>query len=282
LDHTILATELRARIAKPSDREDLVELCKRAVGEDDYVIPRLDSVIQRKGLLAVFRGARIVAMSNFTQAIDGTAWLGMARTDPDFRGQGIAQFMQRETADYVRKIGIDTMRFWILSTNRSSIRAAEKGNFRAVGEAARISISLPKRVSAAATFQGRPHPLNLRDIEKSSYINKMSGFFCYHHCFAKMNKTVLEKLKGETYSNRTGQAFLFSRPETGQAYGEFSLLLGSARMLFYDVIRHSISSSVSELGGFVPFDHALIKTARQCGFSLTRWGRHAIIFEKKI
>ena len=93
--------QLRATIAKPSDYRLVARLCRRAVGSWDYVLIKLRDVIGEKGLFLAWNGSELVGMTNFDRCIDGSGWLSMARTDPDWRGGGVAVFLQRQIAAHV-------------------------------------------------------------------------------------------------------------------------------------------------------------------------------------
>lgn len=76
---------LIARIAKPSDYKLVARLCRRAVGPGDYVLQILREVIADRGLFLAFGNGELVGMANFEECIDGSGWLSMGRTDPDWR-----------------------------------------------------------------------------------------------------------------------------------------------------------------------------------------------------
>ena len=123
---------LTSRIARRSDYEKVARLCRRAVGSRDYVLSELDNVIDDGRLFLAFEGKELVGISHLTELPDNTGWLGMARTDPDRRGKGVARFLQRSIATYEKKRGIKRLRMFILETNTSSIRSVQKGGFKPI------------------------------------------------------------------------------------------------------------------------------------------------------
>lgn len=99
------AVRFRASIASPSDYRLVARLCRRAVGPGDYVLSILREVIRDKELFLAWNGVELVGMTNFDECVDGSGWLSMARTDPDWRGRGVALFLQRQIAAHARRRG---------------------------------------------------------------------------------------------------------------------------------------------------------------------------------
>ncbi len=268
-----------------------MNLCKRSVGFDDYAIQRLKSVVEDGGLFVVVTRRKIIAMSNFTSAIDGTGWLSMARTDPDYRGLGIAQFMQNEIGDYAESKKIHTLRFWISSTNTSSLRAARKGKFNPVADFTHVSAHLRYRKNR---FRGcRCKKLNesqlqksnyIPELSKSKYLEMMNGYFSYKNTFARLGANVLESIPGRElyFSKDIGFILTSPRHEHNGWQSDFSPLLGSKRVIFSRICEEARSICVEDLGGYIPFDNSIRKFANDSGFSVDPWGIHCILFEKEI
>jgi GNAT superfamily N-acetyltransferase len=274
--------DLKIRIARATDLSDIADLCRRAVGPYDYVIPRLEAIIWKKQLFIVFSGSKLVAMSNFTRAIDGSGWLSMARTDPQFRGRGIAQFMQRSVATRARRMGIQKLRFWILSTNSSSLRAAEKGGFAQVSEATHLSRNLGDLTKNLRSKGSVSHTYSDSFLSDSRYLKMMKGFCGYKNTFVKMNLKTLAAVPKHEIHNMTRSAFILAGPDSVEQSGEFSLLQGEMGQALNDLITEASRSSLKSLGGFVPTSYSLVRVARRFGFRVDPWARRALIFEKKI
>jgi L-amino acid N-acyltransferase YncA len=137
--------QYRTRLARPSDLKRIARLCKRAVGRNDYALGIVDEIVRARRLFVVFSpDGDLIGMASYTPVFDKSGWLGMARTDPDWRGMGVARFIQRSIATYARKKGIRTLRFFVTSTNSSSLRAARKGGFRVVAHASHLSYDMKK------------------------------------------------------------------------------------------------------------------------------------------
>ena len=146
---------LTTRIAKPSDHNLVARLCRRAVGSGDYVLRRLGETIAKKGLFVAWSNGDLVGIANFEKCIDGSGWLSMGRTDPQWRRRGVALFLQQQITVHARRDGIDYLRLMILSNNKPSLLAAMKGGFRPVCEAMHVSGGKDLDSDAEPLF-GRP------------------------------------------------------------------------------------------------------------------------------
>ncbi len=98
--------EYSARIAAKDDKKNIAILCRRAMGKKDYVIGILDKTIAAGGLFLALDRERLIGVANFQKVADGSAWLSMARTDPDYRGKRVAGFLQKVMALHARHRGI--------------------------------------------------------------------------------------------------------------------------------------------------------------------------------
>ncbi len=116
------------------DYRSIVRLCRRAVGPPDYVTSILKYLITDGGLLLAFCEENLVGITNFERCIDGSVWLGQARTDPSWRRKGVAMVLQRAVARSARKEGIKVIRMWVLERNLPGNAVSEKGGFRPVCE----------------------------------------------------------------------------------------------------------------------------------------------------
>jgi hypothetical protein len=240
-------------------------------------------------LFLVFSEDYLVGMSNFTPTIDGGGWLSMARTDPDWRGKGVAQFLQRSMATYALKNSIHILRFWVLSSNYASLRAAKKGNFKPVADAAHVSLydKLPRRSKATDPFASlEKKQLASTILSQSRYVQKMNGYFAYWWYFVKGNYRVLQALceSNELLVSPEGVLAVFGRPrrDYGGLRSEFSLLEGPTRSVLELILEKAKSLRIDALGGYLPFDGYILKIAENMGFKIDSWGKHAILFEKRI
>ena len=274
--------EFEARIATPLDREKISRLCVRAMGQDDYVLRILDSVIASGGLLLAFQGAELVGISNFSKNIDGTGWLGMARTDPDWRRKGVALLLQKAIAEHARKLGIRALRLFVLSTNTPSIRATLKGGFREVSDAGHVSRAIEGYLSETDDAK-IPADYPLESLLGSRYLSKMNGYFGHSWSFVRADHAVLEKVRSQTYSV-DDCVFIVSQPEMLEAHPhiEFALLEGSFKRGLRAAMKTCSLLGAESVGSFIPYEPYLLSIARNQGFKGDPWGWHSIVFEKKI
>jgi GNAT superfamily N-acetyltransferase len=279
----------RARIARLSDYEDLASLCRRAVGPRDYVLNYLRSAITSGGVFVAMDDGKIIGMSNFQKAIDGSAWLSMARVDPDYWGKRIAGFLQKAMAAHAKKKGIRVLRLWILSTNTPSIKAALRGGFKPVCDAAHFSCTLRKTKTSSTTssIALSPTELEIYSILNSRYIS--NGYFAHNWKFVRASMRTIRAIAGnsEIYNPKNGELMiLFSGDveEWGrEKHAEFTLLSGQIGSLLEAVKRHAISTGVSSIGTFLPYNRYVMRLAREkYGFTSDKWGKHCIVFEKRI
>lgn len=285
MDHIATSLRLRVSIAEDRDRAQIARLCRHSVGRSDYVLRILPTIITRQRLFLAWDGETLVAMTNFDKCIDGSGWLSVARTDPDWRGRGVAVFLQRKIATYARQRGIGTLRLLVSSGNISSLRACERGGFREVCEAAHVSSRLraarPRRTVNSRSVS-EPQLLALL---KSSYVAKTRGYIGYGRHFVKLTKSILSHLRdrGELYSIGD-ETLLVSPPETMFRIPQSSLtiLQGSLGKSLTEAREIARGMGARILRSYIPYNPYEISVARKLGFTRTVWGKHCLVFEKKI
>lgn len=281
---------MEARIARLSDYTGLARLCRRAVGPGDYVIHYLNDAIRKRGVFMALEEGQLVGMSEFRRCVDGSGWLGMARTDPNYRRRGVALFLQRSIASHSRRKGIRTLRMWVLKRNSPALKAAEKGGFRQVSEAvhvSRIFRSKPKREGLASVKS-----VNVKladDALASSYLSKMNGYMGYGWHFVKPDRRVLRKTaRNHKLFLVDGTVFILSEQdyaggaESEHRHREFSLLLGPAQESFGKVKEAARLIGLGGVGSYLPRDSRLLGLAEREGFHVDSWGDHCVVFEKQL
>ena len=276
----------QVRIARPSDYEPIRRLCRRAVGPDDYVLRILGEVISDKELFLAWIGDQLVGMIRFDKCIDGSGWLSMARTDPDWRGRGVARFLQRELANRAKKRGIKIMRLWTLSTNLAAIRSCERGGFQRVCEAVHVSHGFRSK----GRIRGKSLHLNndvsaVRGIINSSFLSRTRGYFAYKRHFVKADKRLIDRIsrKGELFSY-DDSAFILTKPESSfhRLSSSFCILEGNPVNAMRLIFSKAKDLRVEWVGGYLPFDRYLVGAAKSNRFKVDMWGDHCFVFEKYI
>ena len=277
--------ELRISIAKDSDRPLIGRLCRRAVSRSDYVLRILPSIVARGGLFLAWDGDALVGITNFDKCIDGSGWLSVARTDPKWRGRGVATFLQRKIAAYAKQRGVGTLRLWVSSGNKSSLRACERGGFKQVCEAAHISRGLTRSKRPRKFNPSYPTEAKILPLLKSSYVAKTKGYMGYRRHFLKLTKQLLTKLRDEGELYLIGDAtLLVSRPEItfGAPQSSLAILdgpLGNSLGVGKEIAR---GMGARILRCYIPYRSYEISVAKRLGFRRTPWGKHCLVFEKKV
>jgi hypothetical protein len=113
----------------------------------------------------------------------------------------------------------------------------------------------------------------------------MNGYFGYKWHFVKASEKLLKRLaeKGELYSDGE-RSFILTKPEIAfdRYYSSFTLLNGSAGSSLRQVKKIAEHYSALRLGSYLPYDRHVLTVARRTGFRRDPWGKHCIVFEKKI
>lgn len=277
-------TRFVARIARPSDLQLVIRLCKRAVGPVDYSILGLREAIGNKGLFLAWSADELVGMTNFNKCLDNSGWLSGARTDPKWRRMGIAVFLQKQIAAYAKERGVTALRLWAASTNKPSISAIRKGGFKLVCEAAQIQCNLRKRrkpiAPANTSVKG-----NVAGYQNSKYISEMNGYMPYKRCFLKPNANLLKGIsrRKEVYQS-DGSVIIVTKPERRleRLQSNFTLLDGGVTTSLRDVKEVAMGLGAEVARGYIPYDRYQLRAAKRVGFRQARWGKHCLVFERKL
>jgi GNAT superfamily N-acetyltransferase len=278
--------KFRSTIAKPSDFKLAARLCRRAAGRGDYTLWVLRETIKDGGLFLAWAGDELVGMTNFDRCVDGSGWLSMARTDPKWRRTGVALFLQGKTANYAKRRGSSFLRLWTLSNNTASKRACLKGGFKPVCEAAHISCVFrgkrrrkthaPLRDLSAAT---------LKSLLTSGNVSKTHGYLGYKWHFVKADRDLLLKIArtGELYEGDETR-FILTKPEQRfhARRSTLTLLTGYVGRSLLAAKKLAKDLGADSLSSYVPHDSYTLRTAGKAGFRLDDWGKHCIVFEKRI
>ena len=278
-------TWLKVSIAKESDRLQIARLCRRAVGRSDYVFRILPRIIARGGLFLAWDGNALVGMTNFDRSVDGSGWLGAARTDPDWRRRGVAVFLQRKIAAYAKRRGVRTLRLWVLSDNKPSIKSCESGGFKQVCEAVHVSCILKASKARRKVEPSFPSQSLLQSLLKSSYATKIQGYIGYRRHFMKLTEALLTRLRddGEAYWIEDS-VLLVSQPERtfGKRQSSSTILRGPLAKSLNRAKEIAKGMRANILNCYIPYNTYEISLARRLGFRRSPWGRHCLVFEKKL
>ena len=209
----------------------------------------------------------------------------MARTDPAWRRRGVATFLQCGIAAYAKQRGVRALRLWVSSWNTPSLKACESGGFRRVCEAAHLSCTIKARKKPRKINSSRPTKAAMQLLLKSRYVAKTRGYIGYRRHFVKLTKNLLIRLRNEHQLYLTeGSALLVSRPEIMFRDPQSSVVIlqgPTEKSLNYAKnIAQGLGARI--LSYYTPYSAHEISVARMRGFRSSSWGKHCIVFEKKI
>lgn len=279
------STKFKVSIAKRSDGPLIARLSCRASGRSDYVLRILPKVITRRGLFLAWSGRELVGMTNFDRCIDGSGWLSMARTDPDWRRRGVAILLQRKIAAYAKKRGVRTLRLLVSYRNSPSIKACQRGGFKPVCEAAHISCRLRTRKPRRKISSSSVSQTQMQALLKSPYLAKTRGYIAYRRHFVKLTKPLLKRLSDEGNFYRIGEStLLISRPERTfrEPQSSLTILLGPMAKSLNAAKEISQGMGARILSSYIPYSRYEVSVAKRLGFRRSFWGKHFLAFEKKI
>lgn len=279
------SSRFEVSIARRSDRPLIIRLCRRAVGRSDYVLRILPTLIVRGGLFLAWDEDALVGVTNFERCIDGSGWLSAARTDPDWRRRGVAIFLQRKIAAYAKRRRVGTLRLLVSSQNRPSLRTCEKGGFKRVCETARISCNLRTKRPRAKASPSSYSQTQLQSLLKSRYLAKTRGYIGYRRHFLKLTTGLLKQLRdqGELYS--TGDStLLITRPQRTfrELHSSLTILGGPIAKSLKEAKGIAQGMGARILSSHIPYNAYEISVAKRLGFRSRPWGKHSVVFEKKI
>src|SRR5579875_34670 len=281
---------LESRIAKEKDYSEIAELCRRAVGRDDYVLPILRKMISSGGVFIALDGSKIVGITNYQKTIDGGGWMSSARTDPDYRGRRVAGFLQESIASYARKQGVRFLRLWINKSNNASIKAAVRGGFRPLSEMIHLSRKVDRKSKRDRTLSRfeNPSASDVYEILNSNYMKGMNGFFAHYWQLIRASENVIREVarRGDLYrSNQGGDVFFIPDEQEkwgGIQHNEFAPLDGPLKRSLKEIHSFAPLLGTDSLGSFLPYNQHHIRVARDLGYLPDAWGDHAVLFEKTI
>ena len=263
----------------------VARLCRRAIGPSDYILKILPNVISHGRLFLAWYGSDLVGMTNFDKCVDGSGWLSMARTDPTWRRRGVAIFLQGQIVDYARGRRIGPLRLWTLSKNKASINACKKGGFKQVCEAAHVSCRLRVKRRAKRVAPTSASSTQLRSFLRSGYSSKMNGYIARGWHFMRNSERLLRQLEvqGELYIVEDA-AFLVTRPEIRfkEPQSSLTILAGPVPKSMQSAKGITAALGARILSSYIPYEHYQLSIAKKCGFRRNPWGKHCLVFEKKI
>jgi|GEM_PF-1905191 len=278
-------TEWRTRRASLYDEAALADLCRAAVGPDDYVVEFLEDLLLRGVTYVALDGDRIVGMMTYQEVFDGSAWLGQARTHPAYRRRGVASALVEVLEGLAGRKGVRAARLLTEAANRAGVASFTRAGFREVARFARFS--------AKASVESPRFPLaQLRftedlwaALERSPFVRQGKGYVSYGYVFVRFDRATAHYLASlGALWEWDGHVVLLD--EVREAFSEDLLnatpLLGPPEEILRDLPRISRARGASRVETFLPLDRRFVAHAHEAGFEPATWGQEAILAEKPL
>jgi GNAT superfamily N-acetyltransferase len=143
---------LKIRIAKSSDREEILSFCVNTFSWGDYIDRVWDYWFHTGRLLVVEEGGRKIAMSHMAVCPDEkSVWLEGVRVHPDYRRSKVATRLLEKMIEYGRKKGARQASAIVDMTNTASQCMVEKNGFQIISRWAYYSAGgRPRRKKSCA------------------------------------------------------------------------------------------------------------------------------------
>lgn len=140
----VLTLHARIRVARPSDKEQLMSFIKDIWGGHDYIPYVWDEWLgDKSGMMFVVEVDGVpVGMNRVRFLEDGSAWFEGVRVHPDFRGMGLASMLGENSMSVARKRGVKVFRLTSSSRNKTAQRQIARIRFI---ESSRLSVYEPKK-----------------------------------------------------------------------------------------------------------------------------------------
>jgi len=207
------------------------------------------------------------------------------KNGPAWRRHGVATFLQRQIIDYAREKGIGPLRLRTSSKNKASVNACEKGGYKQVCEAAHVSCRLRVKKKAKRVLPTSASKTQLQLFLRSDYSSKMNGYIASGWYFMRSSERLLRQLEkqGDLYVAEDS-VFLLTRPEIRfkEPQSSLTILTGSVPKSMKSAKKIAGALGAKILSSYIPYEHYQLSIARKCGFRRSPWGKHCLVFEKKI
>lgn len=272
------------RRASLHDKPALEDLCRVAVGEDDYVLPLLRHLILRYVTYVALDGDRVVGMMIYHEVLDGSAWLSAARTHPEYRRKGVAMELVRALEGLARMKGLHAVRLWTSASNAAGVASFTKAGFR---EVARFTRMWAKASRASKKVSLRPLRFDedlWARLESSEVLRKANGFVSFDYEFLHVTRSTAHALAnlGVLLGWRGNGLLASDVPEESEAAIEIEPLFGRLDEILRAAPGIAKARGKTHVETFLPHDPSILSAARAAGFEPMSWGQEAILSEKPL
>jgi len=266
------------RRASLHDKPALQGLCRVAVGPDDYVLEGLEDLILRSVVhLATDPEGRVVGMASYRPLLDGAAWLGQARTHPDYRRQGVARAIIDSFAGLARTSGVHTLRLWSDASNEEGVAAFSAAGFKEIARFTRV-VGAPARGTPKSKPRGFDEDL-WRRIDRSPIVGKGRRYASHKWYFLPATRPVVFGLAAKGAFHAFGETVIaLADREDGEELW-FTMWAGDPSEAIEEACRCAHAMGKARVETFVPHDPGFLLDARRSGFEPGSWGSEAVLAE---
>ncbi len=271
------------RRASLHDRDALEAVCRSAVGPDDYVIESLEDLILHGVMHVALDGDRIVGAMHYVPTVDGSAWLGAARTSADYRRRGVAAALMQSFVGLASRSRVHALRLWSKATNMAGNHAVKASGFQEVARFTRVGRKAAKGTARAVRI---PFDTDLvRGIQASPVLQLANGYVPYERYFVPLTPANVHLLANLRALHRVagGIAVFSAHPEEDADTSlEFGLVAGDAGRILRAMPAAALASGFRDVHGFLPHDRKVLGAAEKAGFEVVPWGDEAVLFERSV
>ena len=267
----------KVRLARPTDRDQLMSFIKDVWGGHDY-IPRIwDEWLKDETgrMFVVETDGGPVGMSRVKFIEDGSAWLEGARVHPDFRGRGLATMLGESSMRTAIDWGAKVFRLTSWSRNKAAHRQIARMNFK---ESSRISAYEPGKGARFALQKD----VRLAGMDDLSWVTKLiresrefrlgSGVFWDAFTATSLDLAIIKKLvsQGSVWISDESVAVARSGGEGNETWRQVCFLTGKGDTSV-KLVRHVFGlkreGKAARRIVYLPQGSHLIGTLRRAGFS---------------
>lgn len=271
-------------------------MCRAAVGPDDYVLRYLPEMIRGREVVVVKTGGRVVAMAGVTECADRALWIGQMRAHPRFRRRGFARAILEDAANRARREHRPALRLWTSERNTVSRQLFETTGFREIGRFTRVQApairsgrggrrGLKVEHRAVEGRRGPPRDAAAAGVYpgwlRSAMRRAGHRYIAYWWHFVPLSRPLLTAIarRGELVEADGVGLLMWEEPGDPAAYA--TILVGGRRALLTARLAAGVRAR-RRVELFLPNDRRILHWAREAGYSPAPWGRHAVLYERRV
>jgi ribosomal protein S18 acetylase RimI-like enzyme len=270
---------VRVRLARSDDVPELRQLCRAAVGPDDYVPDFLPEMVRRGEAMVVEASGRLVTMGGVAACVDGALWIGQLRTHPDFRRRGYATMLLAAAYERAARERRPALRLYTGRRNPSR-SLYERIGFREVARFTRLAAP-PLRRGAPALARAEDGGGAFHLWRWSPYAAAGAGYAGYRWHIVPITRRLLDALAGRGEVLVGDGSALLAWVEPGSR-AAIAAVLGEGRAGLRAARAAAARLRRARIEVVVPRDQRILRWARESGFGPASWGRHLVLYEQRV